>query len=49
MIFIADLKAKWKINNEMWNAKQKKKKTKKWDNDENDDVQFIVNTMNDLH
>jgi hypothetical protein len=46
MIFIADLEAKWKSNNEMWNAKQEKKKIKKRDeNDENDDVEFIVNTI----
>ncbi len=45
MIFIADLETKWKNNNEMWNAKQKKKKIKKRNDDEND-VQFIVNTMN---
>ncbi len=44
MIFIADLEAKWKNSNEMWNAKQEKKKIKKRDDD---DVQFIVNTMND--
>jgi hypothetical protein len=48
MISIADLEAKWKSSNEMWNAKQEKKKIKKRNkNDEYDDVQFIVNTMND--
>jgi hypothetical protein len=48
MISIADFEAKWKSSNEMWNAKQEKKKIKRRDeNDENDDVQFIVNTMND--
>ncbi len=48
MISIADLEAKWKSSNEMWNAKQEKKKIKRRnENDENDDVQFIVNTMND--
>ncbi len=51
MIFIANPEAKWKSSNEMWNAKQEKKKIKKRDendeNDENDDVQFIVNTMSD--
>ncbi len=48
MIFIADLETKWKSSNEMWNAKQEKKKIKRRDeNDENDDVQFIVNTMSD--
>ncbi len=46
MISIANLEAKWKSSNEMWNAKQEKKKIKKRDDDEND-VQFIVNTMND--
>jgi hypothetical protein len=30
----------------MWNAKQEKKKIKRRD-DDNDDVQFIVNTMSD--
>jgi hypothetical protein len=47
MISIANPEAKWKSSNEMWNAKQKKKKIKRRDDDENDDVQFIVNTMND--
>ncbi len=51
MIFIADFETKWKSSNEMWNAKQEKKKIKRRDendeNDENDDVQFIVNTMSD--
>jgi Mg-chelatase subunit ChlD len=46
MIFITNFEAKWKSNNEMWNAKQKKKKIKKRNDDEND-VQFIVNTMSD--
>jgi hypothetical protein len=48
MTFIANSEAEWKSSNEMWNAKQEKKKTKRRDeNDENDDVQFIVNTMSD--
>ncbi len=48
MISIADLEAKWKSNNKMWNAKQAKKKIKRRDeNDENDNVEFIVNTMSD--
>ncbi len=48
MTSIADLEAEWKSSNEMWNAEQEKKKIKKRDeNDENDDVQFIVNTMSD--
>ncbi len=48
MIFIFDFEAKWKSSNEMWNAKQEKKRIKRRDeNNENDDVQFIVNTMND--
>jgi hypothetical protein len=48
MIFIANLETKWKSSNEMWDAKQKKKKIKRRDeNNKNDDVQFIVNTMND--
>jgi hypothetical protein len=46
MIFIANLEAKWKSSNEMWNAEQEKKKIKRRDDDEND-VQFIVNTMSD--
>ncbi len=46
MIFIANFEAKWKNNNEMWNTKQEKKKIKRR-NDDNDDVQFIVNTMHD--
>ncbi len=46
MISIADLEAEWKSSNEMWNAEQEKKKIKRRDNDEND-VQFIVNTMSD--
>jgi hypothetical protein len=44
MIFIANLEAKWKSSNEMWNAKQEKKKIKRRDDD---DVKFIVNTMSD--
>ncbi len=48
MIFIANLETKWKSSNERWDAKQKKKKIKRRDeNNKNDDVQFIVNTMND--
>jgi CRISPR/Cas system CSM-associated protein Csm4 (group 5 of RAMP superfamily) len=51
MTSIADLEAEWKSSNEMWNAKQEKKKIKRRDendeNDENDNVQFIVNTMSD--
>jgi hypothetical protein len=48
MTFIADFEAKWKNNNEMWNAKSDKKKIKRWyENDENDDVQFIMNTISD--
>jgi hypothetical protein len=46
MIFIANFEAKWKSSNEMWNAKQEKKKIKRWDDDD-DDVRFIVNTMSD--
>jgi uncharacterized protein YjaZ len=48
MTSIANLEAEWKSSNEMWNAEQEKKKIKRRDeNDENDDVQFIVNTVND--
>ncbi len=48
MTFIADFEAEWKSSNEMWNAKQAKKKIKRRDeNDENDNVEFIVNTMSD--
>jgi hypothetical protein len=36
MISIADFEAKWKSSNEMWNAKQEKKKIKRRDDD--DDV-----------
>jgi hypothetical protein len=36
-IFIANFKAKWKSSNEMWNAKQEKKKIKRRDDD---DIQF---------
>ncbi len=46
MIFIANFEAKWKSSNEMWNAKQEKKKIKRRNDDEND-VQLIVNTMSD--
>jgi hypothetical protein len=48
MIFIANLETKWKSSNEMWNAKQEKKNIKRRNDDEND-VQFIVNTMSDLN
>jgi hypothetical protein len=36
-----------KQERDVWNAKQEKKKIKRRDDDENDDVQFIVNTMSD--
>jgi hypothetical protein len=46
MISIANPEAKWKSSNEMWNAKQEKKKIKRRDiNDDN--VEFIVNTICD--
>ncbi len=46
MISISNLEAKWKSSNDRWNAKQERKKIKKRDeNDENDNVEFIVNTM----
>jgi hypothetical protein len=45
---IADPEAEWKSSNEVWNAEQEKKKIKRRDeNDENDDVQFIVDTVGD--
>jgi hypothetical protein len=44
--FLKDFEAEWKSSNEMWNAEQEKKKIKRRD-DENDDVQFIVDTVND--
>ncbi len=48
MISIANFEANWKSSNEMWNAEQEKKKIKRRDeNDENNDVEFIVNTMSD--
>jgi hypothetical protein len=48
MTSIADSEAEWKSSNEVWNAKQEKKKIKRrGENDENDDVEFIVNTVND--
>jgi hypothetical protein len=48
MISIANLEAKWKSSNEMWNAKQEKKKIKRRDEND-DDVEFIVNTMSDFN
>ncbi len=39
MIFIANLEAKWKSSNEMWNAKQKKKRSK-------DEMMMIMTMFN---
>jgi precorrin-3B methylase len=38
IILIANLETNWKSSNEMWNAKQEKKKIKKRNDDENNDV-----------
>jgi hypothetical protein len=43
---IADPEAEWKSSKEVWNAEQEKKKIKRRD-DENDHVQFIVETVGD--
>ncbi len=44
---IPDSETEWKISNEIWNAEQAKMQITKQRDDDDDDVEFIVNTTDD--